>query len=105
MTAPRKALVLAAGLGTRLRPLTETCPKPLIPIWGAPLIERVLRLLENWGVEEVVVNLHWQAERVEAYLKTRAGKARIRFSREPRFWARAARCVRSATFSATGRSG
>jgi len=83
MTAPRKALVLAAGLGTRLRPLTEACPKPLIPVWGVPLIERVLRLLENWGVEEVAVNLHWQAERVEACLKTRAGKARIRFSREP----------------------
>ena len=80
---PKKALVLAAGLGTRLRPLTERCPKPLMPLWGVPLIEHVLRLLESWGVEEVAVNLHWQPERIEDYLKARAGTARIRFAREP----------------------
>ena len=80
---PKKALVLAAGLGTRLRPLTETCPKPLMPLWNVPLIEHVLRLLESWGVEEIAVNLHWQPERLKAYLAARDGRAKIRFSCEP----------------------
>jgi NDP-sugar pyrophosphorylase family protein/aminoglycoside/choline kinase family phosphotransferase len=80
---PKKALVLAAGLGTRLRPLTETCPKPLLPVWNLPLLERVLRLLESWGVEEIAVNLHWHPERIQAYLAARAGSAKIRCSFEP----------------------
>ena len=80
---PKKALVLAAGLGTRLRPLTEACPKPLMPLWNVPLIERVLRLLESWGVAEIAVNLHWQPERLKAYLSGRLGGAAIRFSYEP----------------------
>ena len=81
--SPKKALVLAAGLGTRLRPLTEVCPKPLMPLWNVPLIEHVLRLLESWGVEEIAVNLHWQPERLKAYLAARTGQAKIRFSYEP----------------------
>ena len=80
---PKKALVLAAGLGTRLRPLTLERPKPLLPLWNVPLLERVLRLLEGWGVEEVVVNLHWQPEKIQAYLDRRVGPACIRVSAEP----------------------
>ncbi len=83
MSAPRKAVVLAAGLGMRLRPLTQGCPKPLMPVWGVPLLERALRLLEGWGVEEVAVNLHWQAERVRAFLAGRQGGAAVRESYEP----------------------
>jgi len=83
MVAPKKALVLAAGLGTRLRPLTEVCPKPLMPLWNVPLIEHVLRLLEGWGVEEIAVNLHWKPERLKAYLAARSGRAKIHFSYEP----------------------
>jgi NDP-sugar pyrophosphorylase family protein len=56
-----KAVVLAAGFGERLRPLTERMPKPLLPVWGVPLIERTLRALEAVGVREVAVNLHWLA--------------------------------------------
>ena len=80
---PKKALVLAAGLGTRLRPLTLGCPKPLMPLWDVPLLEHVLRLLEAWGVEEVAVNLHWHPDAVKAYLSARVGQARVRFSYEP----------------------
>ena len=80
---PKKALVLAAGLGMRLRPLTLACPKPLMPLWNVPLLEHMLRLLESWGVEEIVVNLHWQPEKIAAYLAQRAGKARVRTSFEP----------------------
>ena len=83
MRMPKKALVLAAGLGTRLRPLTETTPKPLMPLWNVPLIEHVLRRLESWGVEEIAVNLHWQSEKIRAYLELRKGTAKIRTSCEP----------------------
>ena len=84
MTAlPKKALVLAAGLGTRLRPLSESCPKPLMTLWNVPLLERMLRLLESWGVEEVAVNLHWQPDKIRAYLSGRPGSLKIRCSFEP----------------------
>ncbi|MFH0908532.1 MAG: sugar phosphate nucleotidyltransferase [bacterium] len=59
MTAPpKKAFILAAGLGTRMLPLTRTVPKSLMPIWGRPVLDHVLDLLARWGVREVVVNLH-----------------------------------------------
>jgi len=61
---PRRAIVLAAGFGSRLAPLTHDCPKPLIPIRGVPLIQRVLRQLAAWGVQEVAVNLHHRADRI-----------------------------------------
>ena len=80
--APKKALVLAAGLGTRLRPLTLACPKPLMPLWNVPLLERIVRLLEAWGVEEVAVNLHWRASEIRRFLEARQGAARLRFSHE-----------------------
>ncbi len=80
---PKKAVVLAAGLGTRLRPLTLASPKPLMPLWNVPLIEHVLCLLEDWGVEEIAVNLHWQPEKIQAHLASRSGRARLRFSYEP----------------------
>jgi mannose-1-phosphate guanylyltransferase len=80
--APKKAMVLAAGLGTRLRPLTLACPKPLMPLWNVPLLERIVRLLEAWGVEEVAVNLHWRASEIRRFLEARQGAARLRFSHE-----------------------
>lgn len=61
-----KAMVLAAGFGTRLRPLTEEVPKPLVPVLGRPLVEHTLRLLKSWGVEAVVLNLHHLPEAVPA---------------------------------------
>ena len=63
----RKAVVLAAGLGTRLRPLTCVAPKPLMPVWGEPMLARIVALLRNWGVEDIVVNCHYLHEQVEAW--------------------------------------
>ena len=55
---PSKAFVLAAGLGTRLRPLTAALPKPMLPLWGVPMIRHTLEMLRTWGVREAVLNLH-----------------------------------------------
>ena len=54
-----KAMIFAAGLGTRLKPLTDTLPKALVPVCGKPLIEHVARKLQASGVDEVVVNIHY----------------------------------------------
>ena len=58
MVRPTRALVLAAGFGTRLHPLTRQIPKPLLPVWNRPLLLRTLATLREWGVRDVVVNLH-----------------------------------------------
>ena len=79
----KKAVVLAAGFGTRLRPLTLVRPKPLLPMWGVPMLERILSLLEKWGVGEIAVNAHWQAEQVRRYVATRKGRAKVVIAEEP----------------------
>ncbi len=53
-----RAMILAAGLGTRMRPLTDTLPKALVPVAGRPLIEYALLFIKSHGIEEVVINLH-----------------------------------------------
>jgi MurNAc alpha-1-phosphate uridylyltransferase len=68
---PRTAMVLAAGLGTRLRPITETIPKPLIEINGRTLLDHAIDRLALVGVERVVVNVHYRAEMVAAQLARR----------------------------------
>ena len=79
----KKAVVLAAGLGTRLRPLTLVQPKPLLPVWGVPMLERILSMLESWGVEEIAVNAHWQAPKVRQYVQSRKGRAKVTVAEEP----------------------
>lgn len=73
MTSPRPttAFVLAAGLGTRMRPLTNTMPKPLVPLAGLPLIDHVLNRLADAGISKAVVNVHHFADQIEAHLKSR----------------------------------
>lgn len=71
MTKIKRAMVMAAGKGTRMRPLTDTRPKPLVSFMGSPLIDHVLDRLEDAGIEEVIVNVHHFADQLEAHLAHR----------------------------------
>jgi MurNAc alpha-1-phosphate uridylyltransferase len=71
VSMPRTAMVLAAGLGTRMRPLTDTKPKPLVPVAGRPLIDHVLDRLADAGVARAVVNVHYLAEQIIAHTESR----------------------------------
>jgi MurNAc alpha-1-phosphate uridylyltransferase len=68
---PRHAMVLAAGLGTRMRPVTDRLPKPLVKIGGKALIDHVLDRLAEAGVEQTVINVHYLADQIERHLATR----------------------------------
>ena len=63
-----KAMIFAAGLGTRLKPLTDTLPKALVPVCGKPLLEHVARKLLANGVDEAVVNIHYFADKIEEWI-------------------------------------
>ena len=65
------AIVLAAGLGTRMRPLTDTTPKPMLKVWNKTLLDHALDLLAEAGIEKAVVNVHYLAEQIEAHVKAR----------------------------------
>ena len=64
-------MILSAGLGTRMRPLTDTTPKPLLELCGMSLLDHAFERLITMGVQDVVVNAHWQAEQIDAYLTAR----------------------------------
>ena len=69
--SPRRAMVLAAGGGTRMRPVTDRLPKPLVKVGGRPLIDHVLDRLAAAGVDLAVVNVHHFADQIEQHLATR----------------------------------
>lgn len=70
-TRPTRAMVLAAGLGKRMRPISVTTPKPLIEVAGRTLIDHSLDALERAGIEQVVVNVHYLADQVQSHLARR----------------------------------
>ncbi len=82
MKVPADAMVLAAGLGRRMLPLTETRPKPLVAVAGKTLLDRALDLLAGEGVGRAVINLHYLADQVERHVAAHPPKLDIAFSDE-----------------------
>lgn len=72
MSRPTTAMVLAAGLGKRMRPITDAVPKPLVRLGGKPLIDHVLDRLATAGVTKAVVNVHYRADQMERHLAGRS---------------------------------
>ena len=77
----KKAMVLAAGFGTRLKPLTDRVPKPLVPVAGKPMILYALEKLQAYGIEEIIVNVSHLKEQLTAWL-THRKEATVRLSEE-----------------------
>ncbi|MCR6733785.1 MAG: nucleotidyltransferase family protein [Afipia sp.] len=80
-TKPASAMVLAAGLGTRMRPLTDKMPKPLVSVAGKPLLDHVLDRLVEAGVATAVVNVHYLPDQIVQHVKSRT-KPRVIISDE-----------------------
>ncbi|WP_119679794.1 nucleotidyltransferase family protein [Indioceanicola profundi] len=76
MTKPTRAMVLAAGLGQRMRPITDRIPKPLVKVGGQSMLDHALDRLEAAGVEQAVVNTHWLADQILTHLDRRAQAGR-----------------------------
>lgn len=80
-----KALVFAAGLGTRLKPLTDTLPKALVPVGGKPLLLHVVEKLKKAGIDEITVNVHHFADKIAEYVREQDSfgiKVNLSFERE-----------------------
>ncbi|MFW5947716.1 MAG: nucleotidyltransferase family protein [Gemmatimonadota bacterium] len=81
---PVDGMILAAGLGTRLRPLTDRVPKALVPVGGVPVLERIARRLVAAGVDRLIINVHHHADRIVDFVEGRDGfGVDVRISREP----------------------
>ncbi|TMP33845.1 nucleotidyltransferase family protein [Pseudoalteromonas rubra] len=93
-----KAILLAAGLGTRLRPITDTLPKCLVPLNGQPLLGLWIDKLVQLGVDEILVNTHYFSEQVEAFVATSPHRSRITLSYESKLLGTAGTLVRNRTF-------
>jgi mannose-1-phosphate guanylyltransferase len=94
-----RALLLCAGFGTRLRPITDGLPKALVPVLNVPMILRRLAALARWGITEVAVNLHHEGRRiVEALEDAPPGGATVRFFWEPEILGTAGAIANAADF-------
>ena len=81
---PIDAVLMAGGIGERLRPLTETTPKPLLPVGGKPIIDYNIEELEACGVEKIFVTVNYLGEQIEDHFNKRHGRSLVTCVREPR---------------------
>jgi NDP-sugar pyrophosphorylase family protein/tRNA A-37 threonylcarbamoyl transferase component Bud32 len=96
---PTKAVLLAAGFGTRLLPLTRELPKPLLPLWGRTLLDRALDTLAGFGVREVLINLHHGANAIREHLQLNPRTdLRLHFSFEPKILGTGGALVKAQNF-------
>ncbi len=79
----REALVMAGGFGTRLGERTADSPKPLLQVGGRPILDLVLARLEEAGIADIHIAVHYRAEQIEAFVGSRENRSRIHFLREP----------------------
>lgn len=100
MRRPAKAFLLAAGLGTRLKPLTDKTPKCLLPLGGRPLLYWWLKIARDLGVREALVNTHHLAGQVEAFAAAWRGAPRLRLFHEPELLGSAGTIAANAAFVA-----
>src|SRR5690554_7593402 len=78
-----KAMIFAAGLGTRLKPITDTTPKALVPVGGKPLLQHVIEKLKNAGFDEIIINIHHFGDQIIDFVASENKfKIRIEFSDE-----------------------
>ncbi len=99
-----KAMILAAGRGTRLRPLTDRIPKALVPLAGRPLLEHVILRLKRFGVDEIIINVHHFAEQIIEFVREHdAFGLRIEFSVEEKLLDTGGGLKRAAWFFDDGR--
>ncbi len=100
MKPPDKAVILAAGYGERLLPLTRVRPKPLVPIWGKPVLRHAMEMLRSWGVRDVLVNAHYHAGALLEYLRSHPVPGlRIQISFEPEILGTGGPLVRARWFT------
>ena len=78
----KQAMILAAGLGTRLKPLTDKMPKALVPVGGTPLLDIIIRRLQSQGYDRFVVNVHHFAQQIADYVREQDYAPLVRFSYE-----------------------
>lgn len=78
----KHAMILAAGLGTRMKPITLVKPKPLIKVGSKNLLERSINLLESHGVEQIIINVHHLADQIEKFISNFKSKVKITISDE-----------------------
>ncbi len=65
-----KAMIMAAGFGTRLRPLTDNFPKALVPVLNRPVLERNIEYLNSYGIVDIIINAHYHSDRIQDYIKS-----------------------------------
>ena len=73
----KKAIILSAGYGKRLNPVTLTKPKPLLEINKKTLLENTIFFLENFGVEEIIINTHYLSKQISSFIKSKKFKSKI----------------------------